>query len=99
PPHNLHYFPTRRSSDLNNGILLFCCRMRNMRPQGAYYNSIPKNIWHLFDACGEEREVGKNDLSNTPKPSGEQTELERAPKETVQDRKSTRLNSSHVSIS
>lgn len=36
---------------------LFCCRVRGMRPQGAYYEHIIKNMWELFDACGPYREV------------------------------------------
>lgn len=36
---------------------LFCCRVRGMRPQGAYYKHIPKELWQLFNACGAEREV------------------------------------------
>ena len=41
-----------------HGGELFCCRLRKMRPQGAYYNRIPEALWPLFDACGPEREVG-----------------------------------------
>ena len=44
---------------------LFCCRVRKMRPQGAYYKYIDKEVWHIFDEAGPEREVGKG---NTPKP-------------------------------
>jgi hypothetical protein len=44
--------------------LLFCCRAREMRPQGAYYDHIPKEMWSMLDACGEDRETG---LGN-PKP-------------------------------
>lgn len=45
--------------------LLFCCRVRKMRPQGAYYKYIDKEVWHLFDEAGPEREIGNG---NTPKP-------------------------------
>lgn len=45
-------------SDTMAGTLLYCCRKRNMRPQGAYYKYIEEEYWHLFDACGPEREVG-----------------------------------------
>lgn len=40
--------------------VLFCCRVRNMRPQGAYYEEryCPKELWSLFDAAGPERETG-----------------------------------------
>lgn len=48
-----------------DGPLLYCARMRNMRPQGAAYTFIQKENWPLFDACGPEREVG---LGNPYKP-------------------------------
>ena len=38
--------------------LLFCARMRGMRPQGGYYTTIEKAFWSLYDQCGPEREVG-----------------------------------------
>jgi|HubBroStandDraft_4_1064222.scaffolds.fasta_scaffold00029_108 hypothetical protein len=44
---------------------LFCCRVRKMRPQGCCYP--PREYWHLFDACGPEREVG---LGNPYPPGG-----------------------------
>lgn len=40
------------------GGILFCCRVRGMRPQGAYYKYIPKDEHKLFDACGPERPTG-----------------------------------------
>ena len=40
------------------GEWLFCARMRKMRPQGAQYSILPKEIWHLFDECGPERKTG-----------------------------------------
>ncbi len=42
----------------NDGALLYCARKRKVRPQGAYYTYLKKEDWHLFDACGEKREVG-----------------------------------------
>jgi hypothetical protein len=45
--------------------LLFCCRVRKMRPQGAFYKYFEKEVWHLFDAAGPEREIGNE---NAPKP-------------------------------
>lgn len=60
------------------GTLLYCCRRRKMRPQGACY---PKGIdgknvvlWPLFDACGPEREIG---IGNPYKPGEYKTQLER----------------------
>jgi hypothetical protein len=38
--------------------LLFCARMNGMRPQGAYYASIAKAFWPLYDQCGPKREIG-----------------------------------------
>lgn len=37
--------------------LLFCARMRRMRPQGAQYMRIPEPLHPLFDACGPERQA------------------------------------------
>lgn len=49
--------------DLNSAIgncynapELFACRVREMRPQKRYYECLSKEIWHLFDACGEPRD-------------------------------------------
>lgn len=41
----------------SNGMLLFCCRSRGTRPQGAVYKFIEKRFWPLFDACGPERPI------------------------------------------
>ncbi len=46
--------------------LLFCARVRKMRPQGAYYVHLPESLWSLFDACGPERPV--DDLNPQEKP-------------------------------
>jgi hypothetical protein len=45
-------------SDLS---ILFACKSRKMRPQGAYYKYIEKDIIDLIDKCGPERPV---DLGN-----------------------------------
>ena len=45
--------------------LLHCARKNGMRPQGAAYHRSAKEIWHLFDACGPERETG---IGNPSKP-------------------------------
>ena len=42
----------------DHGGELFCARIRKMRPQGACYAYYDKKDWHLFDACGPERECG-----------------------------------------
>lgn len=41
-----------------DGPLLFCARKRGMRPQGACYENLTRELWHLYDACGPERELG-----------------------------------------
>lgn len=38
--------------------LLWVCRKRKARPQGAYYSHFMKELWPLFDACSPERETG-----------------------------------------
>ena len=36
--------------------ILFCCRVRKMRPQTPYYKLIlPESLHGLFNACGPER--------------------------------------------
>jgi len=44
---------------------LYAARVRSLRPQGAAYKRYPKEVWHLFDAAGPERETG---LGNPYKP-------------------------------
>lgn len=38
--------------------LLFCAKVRKMRPQGAYYKYLKEETWPLFDTCGPFRESG-----------------------------------------
>jgi hypothetical protein len=40
-----------------DGAILYCARKRGMRPQGAMYKHINKEIHHLFNECGPEREI------------------------------------------
>jgi hypothetical protein len=51
-----------------DGAILYCARKRGMRPQGAMYKLLDKNIHHLFDECGPEREI---DLANPKNKNGE----------------------------
>lgn len=46
--------------------LLFCARIREMRPQGAYYKYLKEATWPLFDACGPAREVGLGNPKDHP---------------------------------
>ncbi len=36
-------------------LLLYCARVRKMRPQGAYYDAFPPEVAAMFDAAGPER--------------------------------------------
>lgn len=41
-----------------HGHLLFCCKVYNMRPQGAYYEYLESDMWLEFDKCGPLRKAG-----------------------------------------
>lgn len=49
-----------------DGAMLYCARKRGMRPQGAMYAYIEKELWPLYDAAGPERDP--TEPGNTPKP-------------------------------
>lgn len=57
-PENIEVLRKAYDDSKYHGDILFCARVREMRPQGAMYDCIRKEDWHLFDACGPEREVG-----------------------------------------
>lgn len=60
------YSPNGRS----HADLLFCCRVRGMRPQGATYKHIEQALWPLFDAAGPPRETDRKPFGNpTPHPA------------------------------
>lgn len=40
-----------------SGTMLYCCRRRGQRPQGAFYQYVEKEARHLFDECGPARKV------------------------------------------
>lgn len=46
-----------RSKAYRYGGLLFCARVAKIRPQGAYYEHLPKCLWEKFNECGEKREI------------------------------------------
>lgn len=46
--------------------LLFCAKIRGMRPQGAYYKYLDESLWPLFDECGPMREVGLGNPTEHP---------------------------------
>ena len=55
---NIDIFEQAYKDSEDHGDLLFCCRVRKMRPQGAYYEYFSEEDKVLFDACGPVREVG-----------------------------------------
>lgn len=57
-PDNIDVLEQAYRDSEDHGGLLFCCRVRRMRPQGPYYKYFDENEKQLFDACGPEREVG-----------------------------------------
>jgi hypothetical protein len=48
--------------------ILYACRSRNMRPQGAYYKHVKKAFWRLLDEAGPERETDQGPFGNPKKP-------------------------------
>lgn len=53
---NIGVFEQSYKDSETHGEVLFCCRVRKMRPQGAYYKYIDADEKHLFDDCGPPRE-------------------------------------------
>jgi hypothetical protein len=51
--------------DTGLGLLLYCARVRKLRPQGAYYDAFPPAVAALFDAAGPEREKPGGAFGNT----------------------------------
>lgn len=47
------------------GLLLYCARVRKMRPQGAFYDAFPPEVADMFDAAGPEREAPGAAFGNT----------------------------------
>lgn len=43
------------TGDTITAELLWCCRVRGMRPQRPYYKDFDERLRPLFDACGPER--------------------------------------------
>src|SRR5690606_41422782 len=95
PPRALHSFPTRRSSDLNTHarrrIAIFTAFAFLEAPGGAGTLSVCRAV------CRAVR--GVHALSAGGQPGAELARHGRSAINTVRDRKSTRLNSSHVKIS
>lgn len=46
--------------------LLFASRVRNLRPQGAYYKRIPETLSNAFNDAGPERTVGLSNPHSQP---------------------------------
>lgn len=48
----------------DDDVLLFAARARGMRPQGAHYKHLPKELWSLFDGAGPARDVDTSAFGN-----------------------------------
>jgi hypothetical protein len=46
--------------------VLYCAKKRQMRPQGALYETLPKATWPLFNACGPHRPAEFGNPRATP---------------------------------
>src|SRR5690606_39891781 len=97
PARSLHSFPTRRSSDLLNLERFRLKPRRRSRSNLLFYRIIQRETAsHFCWKCSSEASswVPVRDLGTEP------AEAVRSPaKSEMEDRKSTRLNSSHVKIS
>lgn len=49
-----------------DGCILYCARQRKMRPQGAMYEYLESESWHLFNECGPKREVELGNPRDVP---------------------------------
>ena len=71
-PENVHLLEQAvadcRAVDPVTGVCdataLFYCRARGMRPQGAFYGNLNKELWHLFDEAGPPRETDRGAFGN-----------------------------------
>lgn len=58
------------------GPLLFCARIRQLRPQGCCYGHLNPENWHLFDAAGPERGIDFSNPYAKPAAPGEKSVYE-----------------------
>src|SRR5690606_41292996 len=99
PPHRRpHSFPTRRSSDLAFDALKDALDALDPQDDLAYEDEPGDTTLERRLIAHRQQVFYGDDLSSTPLALGELESLA-LPYETYQDRKSTRLNSSHVKIS
>jgi hypothetical protein len=50
----------------NLADILFICKKRRMRPQGALYKLLPPKCWALLNACGPYRKVSTGNPEDIP---------------------------------
>src|SRR5205814_5283289 len=94
---SLRSFPTRRSSDLSHVVLDRVSRVPGVFPAGSYRFLRPPSF--LVEP-GELRDIAANGLSElAPKDPSDPTSVDDDTVTLLKDRKSTRLNSSHLGIS
>src|SRR5207245_9913831 len=93
-PHDLHSFPTRRSSDLAGELKHFQGQDLDVHRKIAYLGEKTFR-WD----CGSETHETKFNYTMNPAASQLLQIFEGLARQQEEDRKSTRLNSSHGSIS
>src|SRR5207302_9131871 len=96
--HALHSFPTRRSSDLSATTSSFGARQRRFEEPADLFVA-DAAIAKAANGAGDERLRFAKCLAPFPRPSVLRYECAGAVPQIDEDRKSTRLNSSHVKIS
>src|SRR5690606_41900096 len=89
-------FPTRRSSDLGDGLPIFFAELEQEKEPAITHNGEPSPMIHPMPPTGNEESP---DHSPTVAQESPKDHPEATHKGELSDRKSTRLNSSHVKIS
>src|SRR5205814_9604899 len=89
PPRNLHSFPTRRSSDLESMLVDPAANPRRLSEPSP----------DLFGARAMPATISDASASPAEKPINKRRIRTRHKSRSSKDRKSTRLNSSHLGIS
>src|SRR5690606_40005260 len=92
----LHSFPTRRSSDLQSATRLTEMASAAIAAAGMRAAPIPNTMPSLFSFTMPPQSAAGG---WTPSPRKESADRNSTAKKNKEDRKSTRLNSSHVKIS
>src|SRR5207249_8212884 len=99
PPANtpdLHSFPTRRSSDLWTTFAPRARQAQQIATQNSSHSLVASFLWRDWEMKAKPSRLRKY-FSSYAAPGSASGQVSSS--QTTKDRKSTRLNSSHVSIS